>query len=82
MKLEDMPEEDQEWVRSLSDGSLHVYSGVISRIRQSKTITTAKQLIIADMAHMVAECNDVILHVNAIETPKECTCAENCGDEL
>ena len=81
MKLEDIPKEDQEWVKRLSDGPLQIYSGVISRIRQSKTITAAKQLIIADMAHMVAECNDVILHINEIETPKECTCAGTCGDE-
>ena len=82
MKLEDIPEEDQEWVKRLSDGSLQIYSGVLSRIRQSKNITTAKQLIIADMACIIDECNDVILHVNAIEAPEECTCAGPCGDNL
>lgn len=53
----------------------------LDAIESSENITEAKRTIISNMIEVMTECTRVIHHANTMETPKECTCAEDCGDK-
>ena len=77
MKLKDVPYNG--WFFGLSTSNAQ--DRTLEAIESSETITEAKKKIIIEMVKIITECTTVIHHANTMETPKECTCAGNCGDE-
>ena len=77
MKLKDIPYNG--WYFGLSNSNAQ--DKTLEAIESSKTITEAKKKIIIEMIKIITECTTVIHLANTMETPKECTCAGNCGDE-
>ena len=77
MKLKDIPYNG--WFFGLRCQG--VRDKTLEAIEISGTITEAKRKIIDEMVKVITECTTVIHHANTMETPKECTCAENCGDK-
>lgn len=81
MKLEDIPKKDQKWIKRLEHGDPFIEDHVIDKIQLATHTTELKQDIISQMFDIITECLQVIQNANAMETPKECTCAGNCGDK-
>ena len=81
MFFKDIPKKDLEWMNSLSHGSSTIENDVNDAIVFAEDMTELKSRIIIHMTDLMTECAQVIQHANAMETPKECTCAENCGDD-
>ena len=77
MKLKDIPYNGWYFGLRYRD----IQDKTLGAIEDSETITEAKKKIIAEMVKIITECTTVIHHANTMETPKECTCAKNCGDE-
>lgn len=81
MYFKDLPTKDLLWFRDLKHGSSSIEQDINNAICEAEDITELKSKIIQYMADMMTECAQVIQHANDMETPKECTCAGNCGDE-
>ena len=79
--LTDTEKKELEWVGELHHGSSAIEQYVNDAIGNAKDMTEIKSLIISYMVHTMAECSQVILHVNTMEAPTKCTCTENCGDK-
>jgi len=58
----------------------NIQDKTLEAIESSETTTEAKKKIIAEMIKIITECTTVIHHANTMETPKECTCAQNSGE--
>ena len=80
MYFKDIPKKDLEWMNSLSHGSSTIEEDINDAILGAENMTELKSMIIVYMTDIMGECTQVIRHANAMETPKECTCAGNCGD--
>lgn len=77
MYFKDLPTKDLLWLRDLKHGSSSIEQDINDAICEAENITELKSKIIQYMADMMTECAQVIQHVNDMETPKECTCAQN-----
>lgn len=77
MYFKDLPTKDLLWLRDLKHGSSSIEQDINDAIYEAEDITELKSKIIQYMADMMTECAQVIQHANDMETPKECTCAQN-----
>ena len=80
MYFKDLPTKDLLWLRDLKHGSSSIEQDINDAIYEAKDMTDLKAGIIQYMADMMTECAQVIVHANAMEKQKLCTCAQNCGE--
>ncbi|MHA1287204.1 MAG: hypothetical protein ACTSPB_07335 [Candidatus Thorarchaeota archaeon] len=81
MYFKDLPTKDLLWLRELKHKYSTIEDDINDAIVFAEDIPEFKSRIIHSMTEMMIECAQVIQHVNAMKTPKKCTCAQNRGDE-
>lgn len=80
MYFKDLPTKDLLWFRELKHGASSIEQDINNAIFEAENMTELKSKIIQYMAEIMTECAQVIQHTNAMETPNQCTCAQNCGE--
>ena len=80
MEIKEIPQNG--WIYNLKHGDPFIEDHVHDKIHLATSMTELRHDIISQMTDIMTECAQVIQHANAMKTPKECTCAGNCGDDI